>query len=148
MLAVIALGGAVGSSARYLVGLLVPTHPGAFDWATFAVNTSGCLLLGAFMTFATEVWRPHKHVRPFLGVGVLGGYTTFSTVTAGTLGLAEHGDLVLANSYLVDTMLAGLMAVWFGAILARLVSRRPIRRSRRHHRAERSVDAATHGGQR
>lgn len=128
VLAVVALGGAVGSGCRYLIGVALPHPPDAFPWSTFLVNVLGCFLLGAVMTLVTEVWRPGRYVRPFIGVGVLGGFTTFSTVAAQTRALGAHGAWLLANSYIVDTLLAGLVAVWFGVVLARLIARRPIRR--------------------
>lgn len=128
VLAIVALGGAVGSGCRYLVGVALPHQPDAFPWATLLVNVVGCFLLGALMTLVTEVWRPGRYVRPFVGVGVLGGFTTFSTVAAQTRALGAHGAWLLANSYVVDTLLAGLVAVWLGVILTRLVTRRPVRR--------------------
>lgn len=139
VLAVVALGGAVGSGGRYLVSVALPHQQDAFPWATFLVNVAGCFLLGALMTLVTEVWRPGRYLRPFIGVGILGGFTTFSTVTAQARALAGQDAWLLANSYIVDTLLAGLVAVWLGVILTRLVSRRPVRRE---------SAAATHGGSR
>jgi CrcB protein len=80
-LGVISAGGVLGASARHALAVALPHLPGHFPWATFVTNVSGCLLIGVLMVLITEVWPAHRLVRPFLGVGVLGGYTTFSTYT-------------------------------------------------------------------
>ncbi|HEX6446986.1 MAG TPA: CrcB family protein [Streptosporangiales bacterium] len=129
VLAVVAVGGAVGSAARYAVGHALPTPPHGFPWGTLLINVSGSFLLGLLMVFVSEVWRPGRYLRPFLGVGVLGGYTTFSTVTGEIRGLGGAGAWLLANTYLLDSVVGGLAAVWLGVIAARLLARRPVRRN-------------------
>lgn len=129
VLALVAVGGAVGSVFRYAIGRAVPTSAHGFPWGTFLVNVSGCFLLGLLMVFVSEIWRPGRYLRPFLGVGVLGGYTTFSTVTGEIRGLAGAGAWLLANTYLLDSVVGGLAAVWLGVIVARLLARRPVRRN-------------------
>src|SRR5437763_10088263 len=84
---VIAAGGALGALARYGVSLALPTQPGHFPWGTFAINVVGCALIGVLMVLIMEVWSAHRLLRPFLGVGVLGGFTTFSTYAVDLLGL-------------------------------------------------------------
>ena len=79
VLAVVAVGGAIGATARYLIGLAWPTPAGGFPWTTLAINIVGCAVIGVFMVLITDVWTPHRHLRPFFGTGVLGGFTTFST---------------------------------------------------------------------
>lgn len=79
VLAAVALGGVIGACARYGVGLLRPLGPLAFPWSTLLVNVAGCAAMGVLMVLVTEVLTPHRLVRPFLGTGVLGGFTTFST---------------------------------------------------------------------
>jgi PII-like signaling protein len=71
----------------------LPTRPGEFPWATFLTNTSGCLALGALMVYVLGVCPPGRYLRPFLGVGFLGGYTTFSTYTVELLDLTRGGPL-------------------------------------------------------
>ena len=78
---VVALGGMVGATGRYFIGQAWPTPTGGFPWATFAINVTGCALIGVLMVLITEVWLRQRLLRPFLGTGVLGGYTTFSTYT-------------------------------------------------------------------
>src|SRR5690348_233451 len=73
VLVAIAIGGGLGALARYGLSQLLPTRPGEFPWATFFTNVLGCLLIGVLMVLITERWTVHRLVRPFLGVGVLGG---------------------------------------------------------------------------
>ena len=116
VLAVIAAGGAVGGGLRWLVGQALPTGSGGFPWSTVVENVSGCLLLGALMVLVIEVWHPRRYARPFWGIGVLGGYTTFSAYTAETLGLLREGAPGLGMAYLFGTLAAGLVAVWAGML--------------------------------
>jgi len=119
VLAAIAAGGAVGALARQLVGEALPTVPGAFPWGTFLVNVSGCLLIGALMAVLGLLPAHHRLVRPFLGVGVLGGFTTFSTYAVQAHALVTSGHPLVALAYLGGTVLAALLAVVGGAILVR-----------------------------
>lgn len=135
ILAVISAGGALGSLARWGMAVALPHPPGAFPWATFAVNLAGCLLIGALIVMITQVWPPSRYVRPFLGVGVLGGFTTFSTYMLDTRDLLMTGHAGLAGLYLAGTLAGGLAAVWAGRALARLA----VRGAR--HRALRAADA-------
>ncbi|NUP20111.1 MAG: fluoride efflux transporter CrcB [Streptomyces sp.] len=130
ILAVIGLGGGIGSSARHLLAQALPTPAGGFPWATFLTNVSGCFLLGALMVFVLDVWPPSRYVRPFFGVGVLGGFTTFSTFTGEIVHLARDGHWAVADSYALDSLIAGLVAVWCGMALARTVAGLPSRRAR------------------
>jgi CrcB protein len=123
VLAVIAAGGGIGGVARYGTSQLWPSAPGGFPWATFAVNALGCLLIGVLMVLITEVWVAHRLARLFLGVGVLGGFTTFSTYTAEIRTLLRPGTVALAFAYLAGTLLAAMLAVIAGVWLTRLVSR-------------------------
>jgi CrcB protein len=122
VLAVIALGGGLGSVARYGLARLWPTPAGGFPWATFNTNVLGSLALGALMVYVLEVWPPARYRRPFLGVGVLGGFTTFSTYMVETRGLLAGHHPALAFGYALGSLVAGLAAVWAGAALARLAA--------------------------
>jgi CrcB protein len=122
VVAAVSLGGGLGALARYGVGLLVPTEPGRFPWGTFGINVLGCLLIGMLMVVATELVRAHRLVRPFLGVGVLGGFTTFSTYSVESLRLLPDVGLVVA--YLLGTLVAAILAVMTGVWLVRRSARR------------------------
>ena len=124
VLTVVAVGGGLGSIARYGLGRVWPTPPGGFPWATFAVNVLGCFLIGMLMVLITEVWPAHRLARPFLGVGVLGGFTTFSSYAADVRGLLRPGTVPLALGYLLGTLLAALLAVIAGVWLTRAATRR------------------------
>ncbi|MFI7552217.1 fluoride efflux transporter CrcB [Micromonospora sediminimaris] len=122
LLAAIAVGGMVGALARYGLAVAFPHPPRGFPWATFAVNVSGCLLIGTLMVLITEVWAAHRLVRPFLGVGVLGGYTTFSTYAVEVQQAVAAGAARTGLLYLVGTLVAALAAVRLGVTLTRLAT--------------------------
>ncbi|MFF3668474.1 fluoride efflux transporter FluC [Microtetraspora malaysiensis] len=124
---VIAIGGGLGSVARFLLASAVPVGANGFPWGTLIANLSGCFALGALMVFVLQVWPPSRYVRPFLGVGFLGGYTTFSTVAVEITRLAAPTAAV----YAAVSLVAGLAAVWCGMTLARLAARIPVRRGPR-----------------
>lgn len=117
----IAAGGALGGGARELLNLGLPAT--GLPAATFLANVSGCFLLGLLMVFLLEVWRPGRYLRPFLGVGVLGGFTTFSAYTLETRGLFADGRAMLALCYLFGSVLAGLLATRLGIGSGRFIAR-------------------------
>jgi CrcB protein len=122
VLAVIALGGGLGALARYGLAELLPTAPGRFPWATFITNVTGCLLIGVLMVIVTEVWIAHRLVRPFLGVGFLGGFTTFSTYAEEARALLAPDSVALAFAYLAGTLVCALLAVIAGVWLTRALT--------------------------
>lgn len=124
VVAVVALGGALGATARYALALHWPPHPGGFPWATFWTNVVGCAVIGVFMVVITDVWAAHRLVRPFFGTGVLGGFTTFSTYAVDIRRLVDHGRPATGLVYLAATLLAALTAVWLAATATRRVLKR------------------------
>lgn len=124
VLAAIAAGGAIGALARYGLATAWPHLPGDFPWATFVTNVSGCFLIGVLMVLITEVFTPHHLVRPFLGVGVLGGYTTFSTYAGDVEQLVAGGSPRVGLVYLAGTLLTALAAVSAARALTRWATRR------------------------
>ncbi|MDA3630336.1 CrcB family protein [Saccharopolyspora oryzae] len=118
VLAVVAAGGALGSLLRYGAYL---TWPGPFS--TFLVNVIGCVAIGVLMFVITELVTAHRLVRPFLGVGVLGGFTTFSTYVADAVHLVAGGQPAFALVYLAGTVLSCLLAVAVGLLAARSAAR-------------------------
>lgn len=115
VIAAVAVGGAVGAAARYGASLLWPTGAGAFPWTTLMVNAVGCALMGVLMVLVTEVRPGHRLLRPFLGTGVLGGFTTFSAYAVDVQRLTAARQPLLALTYLAGTLLAALAAVWGAA---------------------------------
>lgn len=124
VLAAVAVGGGIGALARYELATTWPTAPGHFPWTTFAINVSGCLLIGVLMVLVTEVRVAHPLVRPFLGVGVLGGFTTFSTYAVEIHGLLKPGSAGVALAYLGGTLLAAGLAVLTGVAVTRRLAGR------------------------
>jgi CrcB protein len=124
VVAVIAAGGVLGSLSRYGLGQAFPHEPGSWPWATWMINVSGCLLIGVLMVLIGELWPAQRLIRPFFGVGVLGGFTTFSTATVDVQQLVEHGAPGLALLYLAGTILSALVAVAAGTAVTRWALRR------------------------
>ncbi|MFJ2029262.1 fluoride efflux transporter FluC [Streptosporangium sp. NPDC087985] len=122
-LGAISAGGVLGALARHGLVVAFPHPAGGFAWATFGVNVAGCLLIGVLMVLVTETWRVHRLVRPFLGVGLLGGFTTFSTYVTDITGTAAAGAPGTALLYLAATVIAALAAVYAGTSLTRAIIR-------------------------
>ncbi|GHH10411.1 fluoride efflux transporter FluC [Streptomyces lanatus] len=121
IIAVVAVGGAIGATGRYALTLWWPNQPGGFPWATFWTNVVGCAVIGAFMVVITDVWAAHRLVRPFFGTGVLGGFTTFSTYAVDIRNLVDGGHPYTGLVYLAATLIAALTAVWLTAVTTRRV---------------------------
>ncbi len=116
----VALGGAVGSVARYQLSGLVLHH--TLDWrfpaGTFVVNVSGCLAAGLLAGLAEKHDLLSADARLLLFTGVLGGFTTFSAFGLETMHLLKRGDLAIAGANVVLSVAAGLLALWLGLGLA------------------------------
>ena len=116
----VCVGGAVGALARWGVNELIPTAWAGFPWATFLVNVSGALLLGFGAVMLLERAAHSRHLRPFLLVGLLGSYTTFSAMAMDGVLLVEASRIGLAFAYWGATAVAGLVAGLIGIGLARM----------------------------
>ena len=122
-LAAIFLGGVIGALARFgLVEALAPA-PGEWPWATFVANVVGALALGYFSTRLQERLPLSAYRRPFLGTGLCGALTTFSTMQLELLEMLDHSDGGLAAAYAAASLSAGFLAV---AATSNLVRARPI----------------------
>jgi CrcB protein len=119
LLIAIAAGGVAGSEARYGLDVAIPHTAHQFPWATLVINVSGCLLIGALMVALVEVLAAHRLLRPFFGVGVLGGYTTFSTFGVDAVQLVRAHRPGIALGYVVASVLLCLVAVWLGSSATR-----------------------------
>jgi fluoride exporter len=123
LIAATAVGGILGAEARYGLSSAVPHHDQQFPWSTLLINSTGCLLIGVLMAVLLELPSPHRLARPFLGVGVLGGYTTYSTFALEVQRLILHHRPLIALDYLVLTVLVCAGAVWLSSTLTgRLVA--------------------------
>jgi len=119
-LAAVFAGGMVGTVARGAMTALMPTpDPAHWPWSTFAANLIGAFLIGNFTTRLLERLPVSSYRRPFLGTGVCGGLTTFSTMQVETLGMIEHHSYTLAFSYSVVSITLGLLAVYLGTAMVR-----------------------------
>lgn len=120
-LLLVAAGGALGSAARYGAGRLMAPHlTGAVPWHTLAVNVTGSFAIGFLLVAAARLGLPGWW-RPLLAVGVLGGYTTFSTFALETVELALRGSYGTAGLYAAGTLGLGLLATAAGIFLGRAV---------------------------
>jgi CrcB protein len=111
----VGLGGAIGSVVRYAIGLNVDQSH--FPWATLAINLSGAFVLGLFLTLSLAN-LPVAVMTP-VSVGVLGGYTTFSTFAWEAFTMTRTGRAGVAVVYVVGSLLGGLIAAWGGYALGR-----------------------------
>lgn len=116
------LGGALGAGARHLVGraMLGWLGPG-FPWWTLLINIAGGLLMG-LLAGALLRWNLGDHWRLFLGVGVLGGFTTFSSFSLEAVTLAQRGQLAAAAGYVIASVAGAIAALVAGLWLARSVA--------------------------
>ena len=113
-----ALGGALGALARWGTAQALPPD-GGWPWATLLVNLTGCLLIGVLSGALANRSPEPAWARPFLGVGVLGGYTTFSTAAVDVL----RADPATALIYLAATLVGAVLAVWLGTTVTEAVTR-------------------------
>jgi CrcB protein len=115
----ISLGGVLGANARYLVGIYVAERLGAaFPYGTLLINVSGSLVIGFFLTLATERYSVDPVWRLFFATGFLGAYTTFSTYSFEAAQLIRDGAYGLAFLYLFGSVLAGMIGVFAGIMAA------------------------------
>lgn len=112
----VAAGGAIGSVARYLVGIASGKAFGmAFPWGTLIINVTGSFLIGLFAALFAVKWDLPQAARIFLTVGICGGYTTFSTFSLDAWYLIERGEIASAAVYMAASVLLSL-----GALVAAL----------------------------
>ena len=120
--AMLALGGALGSIARYQVTTCLQQRVAAgFPWGTFLVNISGCLVMGIVTTLLTERVVTNPQWRFLIPIGFIGAYTTFSTFELDIFNAGSEGAWLIAGAYIVGSVVAGYLALWAGVVVARLV---------------------------
>ena len=113
----VGVGGAIGSVIRYAIGLTA--RQSLFPWATLSINLSGSFILGLFLTWA--LGRLPVTVTTPISVGILGGFTTFSTFAWEGLFLSRSGRTELALIYVLLSVVGGIFAAWVGYKLGRLI---------------------------
>jgi CrcB protein len=114
-----ALGGALGALARWVLAGAWPHSPGGWPWSTLMVNLIGYLAIGALLAVLLARFPHSPWLRPFLAVGVLGGFTTYSTFAVDVVELTGSGRGPLAVAYVLTSVLGGVLAVVVGLVVGR-----------------------------
>jgi fluoride exporter len=118
----VALGGALGALARYLLDRFIEAREvGFFPWGTFTINISGCLVVGAVISALVDRHHTPVWLRIGLVMGVLGGYTTFSTFSQETFDLFREGKGAIALTYALASVAGGVTAVFVGSRIGRVI---------------------------
>jgi CrcB protein len=120
VLLLVAIAGAVGTAARYGLDVTFSRDAHHVPWVTFAINVSGAFALGAVVAVLDA--HPHATLRPIITIGLLGGFTTFSTLSLETYRLLDRGHLALAAAYSLGSLATGLVAVTLGVAIGRVVA--------------------------
>jgi CrcB protein len=119
---VIGIGGVLGANARYLVtGWAANKFGTVFPYGTFIINMSGAIVLGFLMAFFQDRAFIHPNYRLFFATGFCGAYTTFSTFTYESLVLIQNGSFLLAFSNLFGSLVVGMIGVFLGFVLGRMI---------------------------
>lgn len=113
----IALGGAIGASCRYGIGLYLIRPNILFPWPTWSINLLGCFLAGVFFAFTQKYVFLQNEVRLFFMVGILGGFTTFSSFGLETFNLLKQGEIGIALSYMLSSVVIGVILLALGFYL-------------------------------
>ena len=113
----VALGGAIGASLRYGAGIFLLKPTNLFPWSTWWINIVGCLLAGIFFAYSQKFPILQNEARLFLMVGILGGFTTFSSFGLETFQLLKHGQPILALLYVMSSVMVGVMVLALGFYL-------------------------------
>lgn len=121
--ALVAIGGALGAWLRFVVGLawgrFGPAQGGAFPWATLGVNVAGSFAMGLLAGWLARDGQDSEGWRLLLGVGLLGGFTTFSAFSLEIGQLIQRGANVQAALYALGSVLGGMAGLYLGLVLTR-----------------------------
>jgi CrcB protein len=118
----IAVGGALGSMARYWVGSTIANRMGTkFPYGTFVINITACMIIGFSLTFLARRADLNPAWRFLVPVGFIGAYSTFSTYEWETLSTIRTGAFYLSAFYAVSSLILGLAAVWGGSVIAEIL---------------------------
>jgi fluoride exporter len=123
LIAAVAIGGAIGSVARYLVGIGAGRLFGtAFPWGTLIINIAGSFLIGVFVESFALKWDLPQVVRVFLTVGICGGFTTFSTFSLDAYLLMDRGEWWPAFAYMAGSVVLSIAGLFAGLQMIRAIS--------------------------
>lgn len=118
----VAMGGAVGSVLRFWVGGSIAERLGTrFPYGTFAVNCTGSFLIGLVITLIAEHANVNPNWKYLIGIGFIGGYTTFSTFEYETFQSMQDGKMLIASLNVILSITIGLICVWLGVMAARAI---------------------------
>lgn len=113
----VALGGAIGAVSRYGLGSYFIKSSSTFPWATWCINLLGCFLAGVFFAFSQQYPTLQNNARLFLMVGILGGFTTFSSFGLETFNLLREGQVMWAIGYAVSSVMLGVILLAVGYVI-------------------------------
>ena len=113
----VAMGGAIGASLRYGAGVFLLKPTSMFPWTTWWINIFGCLLAGIFFAYSQKIPSLQNEARLFLMVGILGGFTTFSSFGLETFQLLKQGQTTLALCYVISSVIMGIIFLALGFYL-------------------------------
>lgn len=116
----VAMGGAIGATLRYGTGMLIAKPQMLFPWPTWWINIIGCLCAGIFFAFSQKYSFLQTEARLFLMVGILGGFTTFSSFGLETFQLLKQGAVTIALSYVISSVIVGVFMLGVGFYLTQL----------------------------
>jgi len=120
MVLMVAMGGAIGSAARYLVGVLATRLFGiTFPWGTLIVNIAGSFMMGVLVSLLALRFSVGNEVRGFLAIGLLGGFTTFSSFALDFVYLYEKKQYLTAMGYMSVTVICSVLALFLGLAVTR-----------------------------
>lgn len=117
----VACGGALGAMSRYGLGQCISQPQQIFPWATWWINIIGCLLAGVFFAFSQRFPILQQEARLLLMVGILGGFTTFSSFGLETFLLLRQGQWMIALSYALSSVILGVLALGLGYVLFQML---------------------------
>ena len=117
----VACGGAIGASLRYGAGLIISKPHSLFPWATWSINILGCFLAGIFFAFTQKYPILQNETRLFLMVGILGGFTTFSSFGLETFQLIRQGQFPIALAYTVSSVIIGVIFLAIGFYIFQMI---------------------------
>lgn len=120
MIWLVALGGALGSVCRFLLGPAIQRALGAtFPFGTLFINVTGSFILGIVAGLAIEGGSVSPNARAFLAIGFCGGFTTFSAFSLETIVLLEGGQVARGTAYVMASVVCSVLAAWLGILAAR-----------------------------